>query len=86
MTTPAHDAAAMREAAAKIADAHHTAWAISKGRDPAEYASGFSLVAAAIRALPTAEAKTQGNLNSQWKCPINHKGCTKDCGSYGCGN
>lgn len=21
-----------------------------------------------------------------WKCPINHPGCTKNCGNYGCGN
>ena len=21
-----------------------------------------------------------------WKCPINHPGCTSNCGSYGCGN
>ena len=22
----------------------------------------------------------------EWKCPINYTGCTKNCGSYGCGN
>lgn len=21
-----------------------------------------------------------------WKCPINYPDCTKNCGSYGCGN
>lgn len=31
---------------------------------------------AAIRALK----------GGTWKCPINHEGCTKNCGSYGCGN
>jgi hypothetical protein len=23
---------------------------------------------------------------SDWKCPINFPGCTKNCGDYGCGN
>jgi hypothetical protein len=22
----------------------------------------------------------------KWKCPIDYPGCTKNCGSYGCGN
>ena len=22
----------------------------------------------------------------QWNCPINYPGCTRNCGSYGCGN
>ena len=25
-------------------------------------------------------------VKSDWKCPINHEGCVKNCGSYGCGN
>jgi hypothetical protein len=33
-------------------------------------------IAAAIRAMK----------GSPWKCPINHTGCTSNCGSYGCGN
>lgn len=23
---------------------------------------------------------------SDWQCPISHEGCTRNCGSYGCGN
>ena len=33
-------------------------------------------ISAAIRAMK----------GSSWKCPINHPGCTSNCGSYGCGN
>lgn len=25
-------------------------------------------------------------LGEKWKCPINHPGCSQNCGSYGCGN
>ena len=29
-------------------------------------------------------AKTQGK--NKWTCPIDHDGCTRNCGNYGCGN
>ena len=32
------------------------------------------------RAVPAANGKTE------WVCPINSPGCSKNCGSYGCGN
>lgn len=31
-------------------------------------------------------AKPQRRQHRGWKCPINHFGCTRNCGNYGCGN
>lgn len=35
-----------------------------------------------------AEAKARAALSPEggWQCPIDHHGCTSNCGSYGCGN
>ena len=55
--TPAPDAAAIREAAEKLAaflDAKHQSYMAAKGRNPADYVSGYSIArdkAAAILAL-----------------------------------
>lgn len=40
------------------------------------------------RPLPTSPKETVLGTESQprWKCPINHPGCTRNCGNYGCGN
>jgi hypothetical protein len=48
----------------------------------ADIISGCIAEVAAYRAI-LAELKGQGD---EWKCPINYTGCTKNCGSYGCGN
>ena len=36
--------------------------------------------------LTSSEAATKEGGKDEWKCPINYTGCTKNCGSYGCGN
>ncbi len=79
-------AAAMREAAARIADKIAESFRFDPEDCWRHYGKAAENIAAAIRALPIAAAKPQGNLDAPWKCPINHKGCTKNCGSYGCGN
>ena len=35
--------------------------------------------------IRTTLAELKGGKD-EWKCPINYTGCTKNCGSYGCGN
>jgi thioredoxin-like negative regulator of GroEL len=48
----------------------------------ADFEGGYDLCIDRARAT-LAELKGQGD---EWKCPINYTGCTKNCGSYGCGN
>lgn len=54
--------------------------------------NGFSHIHAALQGTLKAvlnearAAPTQKKLTDGWKCPINYPGCTKNCGSYGCGN
>lgn len=55
MTDPITTPAQMREAAARLADKTHRAYIAAKGRNPDDYVSEYSKVAAAIRALPVAE-------------------------------
>lgn len=49
--------AAAYEAAAEVADQRHQVYMESKGRDPADYTSGYSIARDAIRALTPDDAK-----------------------------
>lgn len=38
------------------------------------------------RPVPTVDTPARPPVDSTWVCPIGHEGCTRNCGSYGCGN
>lgn len=40
----------------------------------------------ANRQLRAKDAEIERLKRGLFKCPINHEGCTRNCGSYGCGN
>lgn len=56
--------------------------AIAEYEDRDLYPGARKIMQAQIDAIRAALSKP----GEQFECPINQPGCTKDCGSYGCGN
>lgn len=49
---------------------------------PSEVSAVRALLEKALGPIPSKKRSSAGG----WVCPIGHKGCTQNCGNYGCGN